>query len=132
MNPVAIRFLVLGLSVALLTGCASKDQIFIPVTGEDTAFVPAEVVSAQDSILDYAPTSSNLDGLPSKFEWHLAEAVPMQGDYHFISGNWEMCVDLSTANDENREVMIINKVEKVYWCGHVKPDGTVQATCLLR
>jgi hypothetical protein len=132
MNPGAIRFLVLGLVVALLTGCVSVDQAYIPVTGEDVSFVPAEIMSAQDSVQKYAASSSSLDGLPSKLDWHLAEAISMQGEYHFISGNWEMSVEAANANDENRQVMIINKVEKIYWCGHVKPDGTVLATCLLR
>jgi hypothetical protein len=112
----------------LLASCASKDQPIIPVTGAEEATVPALVKQAQENVLEYVISSSQLENIPSSADWQLDYQEPLKGEYHFLSGDWLMIVWLANAQEKNQQVVLSNKIEKVNWCGYVRPDGHVVDT----
>lgn len=118
--------------IVLITGCLSESEASIPITGEIDASVPVMVGSARDTVLDYVISSARLAAIPSSTEWQLDGGKPIEGEYRFRSGDWLMIVQVTGGSNEDRQVMIINQIEGIYWCGCVHPDSTVMDTSLLR
>ena len=111
---------ILCLSVTLLlAGCADSEQAVVPVTGAESA-IPAAVVSAHESVLKYVSSSSQPGSIPSNLDWKPAEKQT-EGQYRYGSDGWVMVI----WPGENQRVVIINKTENIYWCGYMKPDGSV-------
>ena len=106
-------------AILLFAGCAPKDKPFMPVTGA------AMVEQARKNVLEYVISSSRLATAPPSADWQLDQWEPLEGEYRFRSGDWLMVIWLANADQENQRVVIINKVESAYWCGHVQPDGHV-------
>ena len=115
-------------ALLLLTGCLPKDRSFVPVTGAEDAFIPALIEQARGNVLEYVISSSRLAAIPPSADWQLDQSEPVEGKYRFRSGDWLMVIWLANADEENQQVVIINKVESAYWCGHVQPDGHVVDT----
>jgi hypothetical protein len=121
------------LAILLLTGCQSKDQPLIPVTGAENESISALTELARNNVLEYVISSSRVaNAPPSSAEWQLDDGQQLNGEYRFRSGDWTMLVWPADANEENQRVMIINKIEKVAWCGYVAPDGHVVDTAYYR
>jgi hypothetical protein len=118
--------------VLLLTGCQPENKAStIPVTGGENISAPAVVHLARDNALEYVISSSRLATIPPATDWQLEGDRSPDGEYRFRSGDWLMIVRLANGN-ENQQIMIINQIEGLYWCGCVKPDGTMVDTSLLR
>ncbi len=133
MNHRFLYLVSLCLSVTLLlAGCLPEGQSLIPITGAEKASVPASVGQARENVLAYLASSSRLAAAPPNADWQLDGGEPLDGEYRFRSGDWLMVVRLANNRDENQQIVIINKIEKAYWCGYVKPDGQVVDTVYIR
>ena len=118
--------------IFLITGCLPESEASTPNTGGLDASVPVMVGSARDTVLDYMTFSARLAAIPSSTEWHLDDETQAEGEYRFRSGDWLMIVQMARNSNKDQQVMIINQLEGIYWCGCVHPDGTVTDTSLRR
>jgi hypothetical protein len=118
--------------ILLLGGCLPNRQFVIPVTGEETAPVPALVEMAEENVLEYLISSSRLAIAPPGTDWQLDDGERPEDEYRFHSGDWLMVVWFDDAADAKQRVVIINKVEKASWCGYVESDGKVVDTSYTR
>jgi hypothetical protein len=118
--------------IVLIAGCLSESEASIPITGGLDASVPVMVGSARDTVLEYVTSSTRLAAIPSGTEWQLDGGKPVEGEYRFRSSDWLMIVQMAENSDEDQQVMIINQIGGIYWCGCVHPDSTVMETSLLR
>ena len=133
MNKRVVRFLALCLpAVLLFAGCRSADQTLISATGAEDIPIPAMVEQARDKVLEYVISSSRLAAAPSGTDWQLDRGEHSEGEYRFRSGDWLMVIWLADAQEGNQRVVVINKAEKVSWCGYVEPDGHVVDTAYIR
>jgi hypothetical protein len=112
-----------------LSGCAGTDQPFLPVTSGESA-VPAVVEAACGNVFEYVSTSSCLTIRPPKTGWVLEEQQS-KGEYHYRNGSWDMVIWFSDVHEENQRVVVFNKVERVYWGGYIRQDGTIVDTSYL-
>lgn len=133
MNKRVGRFLALCLPILLLfAGCQPADKSVIPVTGGESAPVPAQVEMARENILEYVISSSRLATAPPSADWQLDGGEQREGEYRFRSGDWLMVIWLVDSQEGKQRVIIVNKVEKASWCGYVEPDGHVVDTAYTR
>jgi hypothetical protein len=119
-------------AILLLTGCLSKEQPLIPVTGAEDASIPVLTKLTRENVLEYVISSSRMATVPPSAGWQLEDGQQLNGEYRFCSGDWVMLVWPADANEENQRVIIINKVENVTWRGYVAPDGHVVDTAYYR
>jgi len=128
MNKRVALILSMCLSVVLFfAGCQSADQTPIPVSIDDFAPIPVQVMLARDHVLEYV-SSSRLPSIPASVAWQLDTEEQLEEEYYFYSGNWLMIIWAADLDNENQQVIIQNKAEKFYWCGYVQPNGHVQDT----
>ena len=118
--------------ILLFARCLPNRQFVIPVTGEETAPVPALVEMAEENVLEYLISSSRLAIAPPGTDWQLDDGERQEDEYRFHSGDWLMVVWFDDAADAKQRVVIINKVEKASWCGYVESDGKVVDTSFTR
>jgi hypothetical protein len=133
MNKGTILWLTLCFPVILFSlGCQSPKQELIPITGDVNSPAPEQIKLARDNVLEYIISSSRLADIPGSAEWQLDIERQVNGQYFFHSGNWLMIVWAADADNENKQVVIHNKAENIFWCGYVKPNGQVKDTSYTR
>src|SRR5512139_2376811 len=92
MNDRIIQLFALCLpAILLFAGCAPKDKTSIPVTGAEDA-IPAQVEQARVNVLEYVISSSRLANIPPNTDWQFDNRKQLEGEYHFLSGDWLMIV----------------------------------------
>jgi hypothetical protein len=116
--------------IVLLTGCQPAGASSIPVTGAEIS-IPEEIGLSRDTALNHL-ASSSLKNIPNSLAWQLESGMYAGGEYHFVSGNRKLIILSAHGGSENQHIMLIDQVDKQYWCGIIKPDGSVVDTCLLR
>ncbi len=131
MNHWIVRLVTLGMPVfLLLAACQPKDQAGVPVIGSEVA-IPAQVERAHINVLEYVISSHRLANIPPHTDWQFDNREQLEGEYHFLSGDWLMIVWVADINQENQQVIISNQTEKAFWCGYVAPDGHVVDTAYM-
>lgn len=127
------RSFVLCLSLSLfLFACKTQGSAFVPVTGEKSIAVPAQVEQARMSVLKYAVSCARLSALPRDAEWELETGRGSEKEYRYHNGDWLIVIRLADADDGNQRVMILNQVEHANWTGYVTADGDVVDTHYVR
>jgi hypothetical protein len=132
MNNRVVYFLALCLLVLTLSaGCAAEGRQILPVNGGEAPLSSAEIESVRDTVLGYLLTSSRLATLPAGDSWQLDGKAGSNGEYRFTSGDWYMIV-WPAADIGHHHVVIINRNEGSFWCGYVKPGGSIVDTAYTR